>query len=263
MAWNKNYTQPTNINGGNEYKTGDHLLKEDLNAIINNVLYIGEQLKVQDYNANTEYKLFNIVRYAENGHAYMYINSTPSTGILPTNTTYWKLLVEKGNKGDKGDKGISFRFLGNWDSGTSYVSNADYIDCVYANGGMYGCILDNSNQSPPNETYWGLILNGIASISKTDTTGNIDTYTITYSNGNTTTFTVTNANIANTSNILIGDGAGNAVDSGISASTILNTLTAVTTTGNPVNILNTNDGFIDRVKIIGGKNRFNIINIFF
>ena len=78
MAWSKNYTQPTNINGGNEYKTGDHLLKEDLNAIINNVLYIGEQLKVQDYNANTEYKLFNIVRYAENGHAYMYINATPS-----------------------------------------------------------------------------------------------------------------------------------------------------------------------------------------
>lgn len=34
--------------------------------------------------------------------------------------------------------------------------------------------------------------NGIASITKTGTSGNVDTYTITYTNGNTTTFTVTN-----------------------------------------------------------------------
>lgn len=34
---------------------------------------------------------------------------------------------------------------------------------------------------------------GIADISKTDTTDNVDTYTITYTNGDETTFTVTNA----------------------------------------------------------------------
>ena len=34
--------------------------------------------------------------------------------------------------------------------------------------------------------------NGIASIAKTGTSGNVDTYTITYTNGQTTTFTVTN-----------------------------------------------------------------------
>ena len=34
--------------------------------------------------------------------------------------------------------------------------------------------------------------NGIVSITKTDTTDNVDTYTIEFSNGNTTTFTVTN-----------------------------------------------------------------------
>lgn len=34
--------------------------------------------------------------------------------------------------------------------------------------------------------------NGIVSISKTDTTGLVDTYTITYTNGNVNTFTVTN-----------------------------------------------------------------------
>lgn len=34
--------------------------------------------------------------------------------------------------------------------------------------------------------------NGITSIEKTGTSGNIDTYTITFTNGDTTTFTVTN-----------------------------------------------------------------------
>ena len=34
---------------------------------------------------------------------------------------------------------------------------------------------------------------GIEDISKTDTTDNVDTYTITYTNGDETTFTVTNA----------------------------------------------------------------------
>lgn len=39
----------------------------------------------------------------------------------------------------------------------------------------------------------GLTGNGIANISKTGTSGLVDTYTITYTDGNTTTFTVTNA----------------------------------------------------------------------
>ena len=38
--------------------------------------------------------------------------------------------------------------------------------------------------------------NGIASITKTSTSGLVDTYTITYTNGNTTTFTVTNGSDA-------------------------------------------------------------------
>ncbi len=38
--------------------------------------------------------------------------------------------------------------------------------------------------------------NGISTIVKTGTSGNVDTYTITFTNGNTTTFTVTNGNVA-------------------------------------------------------------------
>lgn len=48
--------------------------------------------------------------------------------------------------------------------------------------------------------------NGIASIAKTSTSGNVDTYTITMTNGNTATFTVTNATagaIANLSDVTL------------------------------------------------------------
>ena len=47
----------------------------------------------------------------------------------------------------------------------------------------------------------GLTGNGISSITKTGTSGLVDTYTITYTNGNTTTFTVTNGEDANTTEI--------------------------------------------------------------
>lgn len=45
-------------------------------------------------------------------------------------------------------------------------------------------------QGPQGET--GATGNGIATVTKTGTEGNVDTYTITFTNGNTTTFTVTN-----------------------------------------------------------------------
>lgn len=43
------------------------------------------------YNSSTVYEYPNTVVYNNSG--YMYINSTPSAGHLPTDTTYWKLLV--------------------------------------------------------------------------------------------------------------------------------------------------------------------------
>lgn len=45
------------------------------------------------------------------------------------------------------------------------------------------------------QNYWQLLAghgNGIAGVAKTGTSGNVDTYTITYDNGDTDTFTVTN-----------------------------------------------------------------------
>lgn len=71
---------------------------------------------------------------------------------------------------------------GNW-----YVYDAaqeQFVDTGVQAEGPQG---DDGPQGPAGPTG-----NGIASITKTGTSGLVDTYTITYTNGNTTTFTVTN-----------------------------------------------------------------------
>lgn len=71
---------------------------------------------------------------------------------------------------------------GNW-----YVYDAvqeQFVDTGVQAEGPQG---DEGPQGPAGPTG-----NGIASITKTGTSGLVDTYTITYTNGNTTTFTVTN-----------------------------------------------------------------------
>lgn len=106
------------------------------------------------YNASTQYEKNDVVSYQ--GSSYVSLQSTK--GNVPTNTTYWLLLAEKGDKGDTGQTGQT-----------------------------------------------GATGNGISSIAKTGTSGNVDTYTITYTNGTPTTFEVTNANVVNE----ISSGSGN------------------------------------------------------
>lgn len=91
-----------------------------------------------EYNNSTQYYLFDLVNYE--GSSYVAIANT--LGNVPTNTTYWQLIAQKGNVGNTGPVG--------------------------ATG------------------------NGIASISKTSTSGLVDTYTITYTDGTTSTYEVTN-----------------------------------------------------------------------
>ena len=106
------------------------------------------------YNNGTQYEKNDVVTYQ--GSSYVSLQATK--GNVPTNTTYWQLIAEKGDKGDTGNTGQT-----------------------------------------------GATGNGISTIAKTSTSGNVDTYTITYTNGNTTTFEVTNANVVNE----ISSGSGN------------------------------------------------------
>lgn len=91
-----------------------------------------------EYNNTSQYFPLDLVNY--NGNSYFAKENT--TGNLPTDTTKWQLIAEKGNIGPTGPTG--------------------------ATG------------------------NGIASITKTGTSGLVDTYTITYTDGTTSTFEVTN-----------------------------------------------------------------------
>ena len=79
---------------------------------------------------------------------------------------------EKGSKGDKGDKGDAFTY-------------ADFTPEQLE--GLKGPKGDTGNTGATGATG-----NGISSISKTGSSGLVDTYTILFTNGNSTTFTVTN-----------------------------------------------------------------------
>jgi hypothetical protein len=95
------------------------------------------------WNSSTEYELNDVVKYG--GNAYVYTNALATTGNLPTNTTYWKTMVE----------GINF--LGVYSSGTAYKPG----DAVTHGGNLYLCENNALGYTPPNATYWSRIASGI------------------------------------------------------------------------------------------------------
>ncbi len=114
---------------------------------------------------------------------------------------------------------VSFVMKGAWNLATSY----EKLDAVSYNGSLYIAKQDvPGGTAITNTTYWVLAVekgdqgetgNGIASIAKTGTAGNVDTYTITYTDGTTTTFTVTNGGVT-TVNGRTGDVTGLAEEDG-------------------------------------------------
>jgi len=95
------------------------------------------------WSSSTEYELNDVVKYG--GNAYVYTNALATTGNLPTNTTYWKTMVE----------GINF--LGVYSSGTAYKPG----DSVTHGANLYLCENPSIGNTPPNATYWSLIASGI------------------------------------------------------------------------------------------------------
>ena len=95
------------------------------------------------YNGSTEYELNDVVKYG--GNAYVYTNAVATTGNLPTNTTYWKTMVE----------GINF--LGVYSSGTAYKPG----DSVTHGANLYLCENPSTGNTPPNATYWSKLASGI------------------------------------------------------------------------------------------------------
>lgn len=95
------------------------------------------------YNGGTEYELNDVVKYG--GNAYVYTNAVATTGNLPTNTTYWKTMVE----------GINF--LGIYSSGTAYKPG----DSVTHGANLYLAENATTGNTPPNATYWSKLASGI------------------------------------------------------------------------------------------------------
>jgi hypothetical protein len=141
------------------------------------------------------------------GFLYQYINATPGSGHDPTNATYWQLFPGEPviwNRTDISGAGVpvidttgvrvspSFtplagdplgtpallddqlvdmtaeararlRWLGAWSSATTYLAN----DVVSLSGADYICVLGNTNQTPPNLTYWTAIGGTVTSVTGT------------------------------------------------------------------------------------------------
>ena len=95
------------------------------------------------YSTSTEYELNDVVKYG--GNAYVYTNAVATTNNLPTNTTYWKTMVE----------GINF--LGVYSSGTAYKPG----DSVTHGGNLYLAENATTGNTPPNATYWSKLASGI------------------------------------------------------------------------------------------------------
>ena len=68
--------------------------------------------------------------------------------IWDTNTSSWVTVAYTGAKGD-----VGMSWEGAWDSGTSYQAN----DVVEHDGSCYICILESTDNEPPNATHWEVL----------------------------------------------------------------------------------------------------------
>lgn len=98
---------------------------------------------VGDWVSSTVYETNDVVRYG--GNVYVYIYGLKTSGNLPTNSTYWALMVE------------GFRFQGVYDPATAY----EVGDGVTHGGKVYICVLDSTGNTPPNATYWSQFADGV------------------------------------------------------------------------------------------------------
>ena len=95
------------------------------------------------YNAATEYEMNDVVKYG--GNVYVYANVVKTTGNIPTNVSYWTLMIE------------GFKFRDVYAGATQYRVG----DGVTHGGKVYICILDTQGDTPPNATYWSQFADGL------------------------------------------------------------------------------------------------------
>jgi hypothetical protein len=102
-----------------------------------------------DYSPSTNYVVNDVV--AHSGSTYVAILA--GSAHVPTNATYWSLMVSKGTDGTNGGNGTSFTWRGEYSAGTTYQVN----DTVAYSGSSYVAIQAGINHLPTNSLYWTVI----------------------------------------------------------------------------------------------------------
>lgn len=101
------------------------------------------------WDSETTYEIYNFVVY--NNIDYLYINSTPSAGNLPTNTTYW---LEINIRGATGEPGLGVNLKYDWDFTIEYQP----LDVVVYNNALWVAKVQNINVPPSNGATWEIFL---------------------------------------------------------------------------------------------------------
>jgi hypothetical protein len=91
------------------------------------------------------------------------VSSWPNGGIAFFNTSSGKFEVtDPGISGSPGPAGIGMRYLGAWNSATSYVNNSSFVDVVSYRGSAWACTTSNSNSAPTSaNANWTRMVPGI------------------------------------------------------------------------------------------------------
>jgi len=109
-----------------------------------------------NWDNETDYLVDDAVRYKGSSYLAIIVN----TDKEPPDSTFWSIMTEKGEtgpegekgaKGDKGTKGLNW--TGNWNPDTTYAVD----DAVRLTGSTYLAILANTNEEPPDSTFWAVL----------------------------------------------------------------------------------------------------------
>ena len=121
----------------------------------------------------TAYDVLDIV--SNSGSSYLAKQNVPA-GTALTNTSYWLQIASKGDKGDTATVAVGSTTTGNAGTNASVTNSGTSTD------GVFDFVIPRGDTG-----------NGIASITKTGSTGVVDHYRITFTDGDHFDYDVTNA----------------------------------------------------------------------
>jgi hypothetical protein len=122
----------------------------EVTAVLSDITDKADNFKYIDvYNSSTIYRKFNIVRYQES--TYMYVSSTPASGNLPTDTSFWVKIAGFVNRGI-------------YSTSTTYSAGDIVQDSVNEN--VYQSLVDgNLNKNLTDSSKWQLLISVSAAVA--------------------------------------------------------------------------------------------------